>query len=192
MIEQTPPIVCQKSIAPPVSKVCRNKRARFEALVHALSSYLYRYAVWLCRDPGWAEELVQETFLRAWRSLDTLRHEKAAKAWLTTILRREYARAYERCVLETAPEVEPDELAGNALSATLETLALRRAMSNLSEAYREPLLLQVLGGYSCDEIAGLLNLSTGAVMTRLFRARQKLRTLLEGDKAINFNRQLQL
>ena len=152
--------------------------------MHALSTDLYRYAFWLCRNQNRAEDLVQETFLRAWRSLDTLRDEKVkvAKGWLITILRREYARGYERPVLEIDPRVEPDDLIAKPDGATAETLALHRAVARFSREYREPLLLQVLGGYNCDEVAELLGLSAGAVMTRLFRARRKLRAILERDE----------
>lgn len=192
MTDQENRIECNKSAAFPVSNVMGSKQTRFEALVHALATDLYRYAVWLCRDQAQAEDLVQETFLRAWRSLDSLRDEKAAKGWLLTILRREHARQYERHVPERDHEVDPDDLAGGSDSATAEITALRRAIAGLAEEYREPLLLQNLAGYSCAEIAQLLGLSPGAVMTRLFRARQKLRAALEGSEATNVNRQLQL
>ena len=52
---------------------------------------------------------------------------------------------------------------------------MRQALHLLPESYREPLLLQVIGGFSCDEIAAMMNLTPGAVMTRLTRARQVLR-----------------
>ena len=78
----------------------RDKQTWFTALVNALSADLYRYAYWLCRDQDMAEDLVQETFARAWRSLDSLRDDRAAKSWLLTTLRREHARQYER----TQPE----------------------------------------------------------------------------------------
>ncbi len=151
--------------------------ARFEALVNALAADLYRFAYWLSRDRSRAEDLVQETFLRAWRGLAGLRDERAAKHWLFAILRREHARGFERYVPEFDP-IEPDELAA-APAPPVETLALRRALSELSPEYREPLLLQVLGGHDCAEIARLTGLSKGAVMTRLFRARQKLRAALD-------------
>ena len=55
---------------------------------------------------------------------------------------------------------------------------LRRALEELPEEYREPLVLQVIGGYSTEEIADQLGIKAGAVMTRLFRARKKLREML--------------
>lgn len=180
--------ICKQNVAFPVSKRVASKQTRFEALVHVLSADLYRYAFWLCRDRGRAEELVQETFLRAWRSLDSLRDEKAAKGWLITILRREHARWYERSRPEIDHGLEPDELAGKSEGAPAETLAVRRTIADLGAAYREPLLLQVLGGYTCEEIANLLGLSKGAVMTRLFRARQKLRAALENEQDFTVDR----
>ncbi|MFQ5544709.1 MAG: sigma-70 family RNA polymerase sigma factor [Acidiferrobacterales bacterium] len=189
MSEQTTPIGCNKGCISRVYRDRGSKQAQFEAMVHALSTDLYRYAFWLCRDQNRAEDLVEETFLRAWRSLDTLRCEKAAKAWLITILRREHARGYERPVLQIDPRVELDDLIAEPDGATTETLALHRAIARLSREYREPLLLQVLGGYSCEEIAELLGLSPGAVMSRLFRARRKLRAVLVEDEDTKVDRQ---
>jgi RNA polymerase sigma-70 factor (ECF subfamily) len=169
-----------------------SKQTRFEALVNALSGDLYRYAAWLCRDRHRAEELVQETFLRAWRSLDSLRDERAAKGWLITILRREHARGYERYKPELDSELDVDNLPASSSQSPAETLALRRAIAGLTPEYREPLLLQVLGGYRCEEIAEMLGLSAGAVMTRLFRARQKLRVVLAGSDQQSVDLELQL
>ncbi|MDO7657213.1 MAG: RNA polymerase subunit sigma, partial [OM182 bacterium] len=69
-----------------------SRRARYEKLVASLYQDVYRYGFWLCKSQPLAEDLVQETFLRAWRSLDSLKNDNAAKAWLFTILRRENAR----------------------------------------------------------------------------------------------------
>ena len=183
---------CKQNTVFPVSNPVGSKQTRFEALVYVLSADLYRYAFWLCRDRDRAEELVQETFLRAWRSLDALRDDKAAKGWLLTILRREHARWYERYRPEIEHGLEPDDLAGKSDSVPAETLAVRLTIADLGAEYREPLLLQVLGGYSCEEIANFLGLSRGAVMTRLSRARQKLRSTLGSEDDTTVNHQSQL
>lgn len=152
-----------------------NAQHRFQALVGALLPDLYRYAVWLCRDPHLAEDLVQESLLRAWRALDTLRDEAAAKSWLITILRRELARHYGRA---RPVMVNIDALAlgdgGPGPEADAETANLRRAMAELPEDYREPLVLQVLLGYSVEDIATVMEMNSATVLTRLYRARQKL------------------
>ena len=83
------------------SAAVSTRQQQFEALVRAYSGDLFRHAHWLCGHGALAQDLVQETFLRAWRSLDSLRETIAAKAWLTTILRREHARLYERKAMPT-------------------------------------------------------------------------------------------
>jgi len=120
---------------------------------------------------------VQETFTRAWQGLEGLRDAKAAKSWLYTILRREHARLYERKRLEIDEGQELDDLEDSGSSGAYDGLEMRDALGSLSEGYREPLLLQVLGGFSCDEIAAMMHISAGAVMTRLSRARLALRKL---------------
>lgn len=153
-----------------------NAHREFQALVEAHGADLYRFAYWLCRDRERTEDLVQESFLRAWRSLGGLRDGRAAKGWLIAILRREYARQYERYAPEIAT-LDPDDIAAEA-AAPIETLVLRQELLRLAADYREPLLMQVLGGFSCEEIALAMNLPKSTVMTRLFRARQKLRVAL--------------
>ena len=63
------------------------KKQRYESLL-TLYQDVFRYAFWICKSKPMAEDLVQETFLRAWRSLESLQNDKAAKAWLFTILTR--------------------------------------------------------------------------------------------------------
>ncbi len=154
-----------------------NKQSKFESLVRAYSTELYRYAHWLCRDHFQAEDLVQETFTKAWQGLSGLRDAKAVKSWLYTILRREHARLYERKRLDIDEHQDLEAIQDPASSSVYDSLKIRDALRSLSEGYREPLLLQVLGGYSCEEIAAMLEISTGAVMTRLSRARLALRKL---------------
>ncbi|MGQ0655942.1 MAG: sigma-70 family RNA polymerase sigma factor [Betaproteobacteria bacterium] len=145
----------------------------FEQTVRAYSADLYRFAYWLCRDRHLSEDLVQETYLRAWKSWADLRDPAQAKAWLFTILRNERLREHGRRRAEPLEETPEWELPSiPSFEAGLETAQL---VGLLPETYREPLLLQVLGGFSCAEIAGMLGTTEGAVMTRLTRARQALR-----------------
>ncbi|ESP90902.1 MULTISPECIES: sigma-70 family RNA polymerase sigma factor [Pseudoalteromonas] len=156
------------------------KQKRYESLVQVYHTELYRFAYWLCQDPTIAEDLVQETFLRAWRSLDALQDEKAAKSWLLTILRRENARRFERKQFDYA-DVENDTLVdtkSTALDDEMEQTVVQRQISRLAPEYREPLLLQVVMGCSGDEIADILELNKNTVMTRLYRARNQLKEAL--------------
>jgi RNA polymerase sigma-70 factor, ECF subfamily len=164
----------------------KERRRRFDELCAALRPDLFRFAFWLSRDRAIAEDVVQEALLRAWRAMDELRDMKAARQWLLTIVRREHARLYERKRLQT---VDVDDLVAReeVLLATPddgELEDLRRALLQLDDNYREPLVLQVLMGYSTDEIAQHMGLNVGAVLTRLFRARQQLRQILSTGAAI--------
>lgn len=170
------------------SDMRRSKQEKFEVLIEGLSADLYRFAYWMCRDRIQAEELIQETYLRAWKALDTLRDANSAKSWLFTIFRREYARQFERKRHELVDLDGVNEPAApkSTYDTSTEAFVLRRALMNLSQEYREPLVLQVLGGFSCDEIAEMLDISNSAVMTRLFRARKQMRELLSDDQ-VNAN-----
>jgi RNA polymerase sigma-70 factor (ECF subfamily) len=157
------------------------RRLRFENLADEFSSDLYRYALWLCGEKAVAEDLVQECFMRAWRSIDSLQDVRSAKSWLFTILRRENARLYERQRPETG-QIDTSQLEDlNHYDTTTEAFVLRRALAALPQGYREPLVLQVLGGFKTQEIAEMLDMSQSAVMTRVFRARKRLRALLSED-----------
>ncbi len=155
----------------------RGRRRRFDKLVAVFHADMYRYAAWLSRDKAIAEDVVQEAMLRAWKSLDALREDAAAKQWLLTIVRRENARYFERRRLET---VDIDNLTASQAALLAEgpdeeLSDLREAIFALDEDYREPLVLQVLMGYSTNEIGEMMGLKQGAVLTRLHRARLKLK-----------------
>ena len=128
--------------------------------------------------------------MRAWRALDKLQNPESARAWLFTILRRELSRHLGK-VRMMEVSLESTELHDEHFSSLSETpdqisnWALHRALNNLDQGYLEPLLLQVIGGYSCEEIGDMLGTSAGAIMTRVCRARQELRKSLGKETAIN-------
>ncbi|MGQ0752133.1 MAG: sigma-70 family RNA polymerase sigma factor [Betaproteobacteria bacterium] len=159
------------------------RQSKFEVVVRAFSTELYRYAYWLSRDRFTAEDLVQESFARAWQAWEQLSDEKAVKAWLYSILRNEHARLYERKRLVIDDEQDLGEIPDLAGSNPHAAFEMREAIYALPKTYREPLLLQVLGGFSCSEISGLMHITEGAVMTRLTRARQALRQLSSSNAA---------
>jgi len=163
------------------------QRARFQALCQSLRPDLLRFAFWLSRDFALAEDVVQETMLRAWKARDSLLNEAAAKPWFLTIIRREYARSFERKRLVT---VDVDELIAReepmlAVAQDQELTELRAALFKLPEEYREPLVMQVLMGYTTAEIAAELDMSNAAVLTRLFRGRKQLRALCGEDTQLD-------
>ena len=162
----------------------QTKSSQFEAIVQAYSKDLYRYGLWLTKDVQVAEDLVQEAFLRAWKAMDSLKDPGAVKSWLFTIYRREDARRFEKIRPDTTPidDINVDKFVQLEDDfAKTEVIALRECLKELPEEYLEPLLLQVLGGYTCEEIGKILGIKAGAVMTRVFRARKKLRVILGDD-----------
>jgi RNA polymerase sigma-70 factor, ECF subfamily len=164
-----------------------HRRARFQALCQSLRPDLLRFAFWLARDRALAEDVVQETMIRAWKAQDSLLDEGAAKPWFLTIIRREYARTFERKRFVT---VDVEELIAKeepmlAAADDQELTELRAAIFKLPAEYREPLVMQVLMGYSTAEIAAELELSNAAVLTRLFRARKQLRVLCGEDTSLD-------
>lgn len=159
------------------SKTDALRRQRFDQIVGVFHRDMYRYAAWLSRDKTIAEDVVQESLLRAWKSLEALRDDAAAKPWLLTIVRRENARYFERKRLET---VDIDNLTASQAALLAEEPNdelddMRQAIYELDDDYREPLVLQVLMGFSTNEIGEQMGLKQGAVLTRLHRARAKLR-----------------
>jgi len=161
-----------------------DKQRKYEALVRAYHRDLFRYAYWLCKDKTIAEDLVQETCLRAWKSLDSLQDEKAAKSWLITILRRENARRFERKQFDL---VDIDDHGNDAKVSDdphHQQIWLQAQIMKLEVEYREPLFLQVIGGFSGEEIGEILDLNKNTVMTRLFRARNQLKEMLDSEETV--------
>ena len=151
----------------------------FARLLEGLRPDLLRFAFWLARDRSVAEDVVQETLIRAWKSREELKDPAATRPWLLTIVRREHARLFERKRLPTVDvddvEAQGDPALASDGDAGLDDL--RRAILKLPDEYREPLVMQVLGGLTTAEIGKELGLTQAAVLTRLFRARNKLREI---------------
>jgi RNA polymerase sigma-70 factor (ECF subfamily) len=158
------------------------QRRDFERCANEHRPDLYRYASWVCGDTNVAEDAVQEALIRAWRSWGELRDDSAVKSWLRTIVRRECARLFER-KRPTAggfdAVAEIDERSMDAAEHDAAAAELQRAVMGMEAKYREPLLLQALMGYSVTEIARIVGMKPGAVLTRLCRARRQLLSSLQ-------------
>lgn len=164
-----------------------DKRGRFEAQVLPHLDAAYRFARWLCRAPGDAEDVLQEAVLRAFRAFDSLRGADA-KAWLLTIVRNCHATAHQQSIrrsLVPLPD-EHDPIDGHAMIASApdpENTAIRRddertfarLMSALPEEHQEVLVLREIEELDYRQIAAVTNVPIGTVMSRLARARAGLR-----------------
>ena len=163
--------------------------ALLDEMVKAHLDALYRTAMRLTGRPQDAQDLVQETFLRAWRSLHTYRAGTNPKAWLFRILHNAHIDRY-RATTRTVPTV--DELEGQdpafVVHETPETLVadtvmeaeVRDALMKLPEVFRACVVLADLEGFSYQEIANTLGIPRGTVMSRLFRGRRAMRKTLAG------------
>jgi RNA polymerase sigma-70 factor (ECF subfamily) len=152
---------------------------------------LYNYAMILTRNQAEAEDLVQETYLRAIPAIDRLRADSNIKSWLFRILRNIWLNQLRK--LRTYPPIvhidadgcaaadeptDPGKHSYDAYVSKLETKQVRAAIEQLPTEFREIILLREFEELSYQEIAALLDCPAGTVMSRLARARSKLRVIL--------------
>lgn len=147
------------------------------------SRSLLRVARRLSSDPAVAEDLVQETLLLAWRNFHQFRQGTDARAWLFRILFNHFyaqarrKRAAPQTVSASAADAESwtDSASG---SSSFESLDVTRSLAALHSEHRTVLLLGIVEGFTCREMADILSVPLGTVMSRLSRAREALRNQL--------------
>jgi len=175
----------------------RGKQAEFEAVVLEHFHTLYSTALRLTRNPSEAQDLVQETLLKAYRFFDRFEPGTNVKAWLFTILRNTYINTYRKTVrqqeqvdferiepfyADTANDPEWEWTDQEALEAMLRYLVqddVKRALEALPEVYRIVVLLADLAELPYKDIAVIIGCPEGTVMSRLFRGRRLLRKSLQ-------------
>jgi RNA polymerase sigma-70 factor (ECF subfamily) len=146
----------------------------FERIVMPEAPRLLRFALRLTRDTPSAEDLVQETLLKAWRSFHQFRDGTSARAWLYRIL----LNSFYGDARKAPPAAVPLEDQGRASSAMIERLELNQALDMLPLEHRTVLLLGIVEGFTCREVSEILSVPIGTVMSRLSRARKSLREKL--------------
>lgn len=160
----------------------RLSSATFADLALPLFDQLYNFAHWLTQDRHEAEDLVQETYAKALRGFSGFQLGTNFRAWMFRILRNSFltSRAGLRSTVpleedahETIPSTEPSAEAVLVEQANRESI--REALNQLSVPFREILLLCDVEEMSYEEIAHVLGIPTGTVMSRLHRARKALR-----------------
>jgi len=162
----------------------KDRKTFFEGLVRDHASELYRFAFWQTGDEETAEDLVQEAFLEAWRSLDRLRHPERSRAWIMQILRHRFAhwirrKARRPNVVSDRIDVERSQPSGPTPATDIDRrLDLEGALQRIDDQYREAFLLVFLHGLSCREAAEELGVPLGTVLSRVHRARNALRKAL--------------
>jgi RNA polymerase sigma-70 factor (ECF subfamily) len=168
----------------------RSLSGSFEELAMPLFDRLYNFAHWLTQDRQEAEDLVQETYVKALKGFSSFRPGTNFRAWIYQILRNTFftSRTGLKAAATVPLDLEGDEQMLPAVNATPESILLQRsdrqivqeALGRLPVPYREVLLLSEFEEMSYQEIAATLAIPMGTVMSRLSRARRALRdTVLE-------------
>lgn len=157
----------------------------FPKLVDLYYQSLFRFALSLIRNENEASDLVQQTFLIWARKGSSLKDGSKVKSWLFTTLYREFIRSNRRNKRMEPTEDEPMEwmLPPDEVDyqAKVDSQTLLKKLGDLEEAYREPLVLFYLEDLSYKEIADILDIPIGTVMSRLSRGKSALKKLLLTD-----------
>lgn len=161
----------------------RDQRFEAEALPHLKA--LYGTAYRMTRNSHDAEDLVQETFLRAYRAFDGYTPGTNIRAWLHTILYRVRTDAFRRA--GRSPQTVELDSDGPAVAAPQDALAsggedLARALDGLPEVFRTAVVLRDVQDLTYEEIARVLGVPIGTVMSRIHRGRALMRAALGGRK----------
>jgi RNA polymerase sigma-70 factor, ECF subfamily len=174
--------------------------AGFEELAMPLFDSLYNFARWLARDSNDAEDLVQETYLKALRSFASFQPGSNFRAWIFQILRNAFLSS--RTKLDRRMTVAMDsEEGGPELAVDTKTPEIilvnransqlvQRAIEDLPVHYRETLLLCEVEEMSYQEIAEVLSIPIGTVMSRLARARKAIRESVLSAPRVSVSRGL--
>lgn len=163
---------------------------QLRALIDDHADAAYRVAYGILRDRGLAEDVVQETMVKAWESLDGFRGESSLRTWVLRIAHNTSVSALRRRRdLATAPEDLPDEPGRDDTSARAAgregLTALRDALDQLDELSRSVVVLREVEGLSYAQIAEALDIGVPTVKTRLLRARRALQASVESQVGLS-------
>ncbi len=154
-------------------------------LIEPLIPALRRYAYALLRDHAAADDLVQDTLERALLHWSSRRNEGDLRAWLFTILRNLHVGRYRQALRRgTVVDIDENQLPETAAGQdlVLETRDVLAALDQLPEEQKSLLLLVGVEDFSYEEAAKVLDVPLGTVMSRLSRARRRLRSIVDGDR----------
>jgi RNA polymerase sigma-70 factor (ECF subfamily) len=154
-------------------------------LVHDHHQALYRYAYRLCGSVPDAEDLTQQVYLVAQQKLGQLRDAASARSWLFTILRNCYLKTARKRLALPIADFDVSVVPQPVAAGPLDSEDLQRAIDSLGDEFKIVVLMFYFEHYSYREIAELLDLPPGTVMSRLARAKGHLRRLLGGAQQVH-------
>lgn len=164
----------------------RNEEGRFEDRLLEMEKPLYHFALTLAGNPVDAMDLTQETFLKALKNRSSFTPGTNLKAWLSRIMRNAFIDQRRRKRYEPTPVESPEDAGGPAPELRPNQLVaedVQRALEQLEPDHRALLVLCDLHGYRYREIAEILDIPLGTCMSRIHRARRKLRDRLAALQA---------
>jgi len=159
----------------------KKKEYLYKEIYEKYHKDMYRYALNLSKSKSEAEDIVQESLLRAWSGIENLNDLSSSKSWLLTIVRREFLRKIEQAKRRKEEELSDSEYllpSDFDLDNQAELNEVINLILLLEEEYKEILLLQSIYGYKVKEISDLLNINENTISTRVFRARKQLKELM--------------
>ncbi len=167
----------------PIARRVNDSPPSFEQIVDSHYQGLHRFALSMCRSDATAQDLVQQTFLQWARKGHTLRDAAKVKTWLFTTIYREWLSIARREKKHEQVEFEPDlhgasQPHDEGENPRVDSATLQIALEQLDPNYRAPLVLFYLKELSYRDIAETLGLPIGTVMSRLSRAKDRLRSIL--------------
>jgi RNA polymerase sigma-70 factor (ECF subfamily) len=168
-----------------ISRIAAGDRQALDTLYQRFAQPLFGYLLTLTNDRGLAEEILQDTFVAAWRAAGRFEARASVKTWLFGIARRQAHNSLRRrnhrltddTMLEQTPSDEPEP--ETALLQNIDRQALTGAIERLRPVHREVLLLAFVQGLSYAEMAELLDVPLGTIRSRLSNARRLVRNILE-------------
>jgi RNA polymerase sigma-70 factor (ECF subfamily) len=169
----------------------KKQLATFETLAIPYLDFIYRSAYRFCGNRYDAEDLSQETFRTAFEKFDQLRDTRKIKSWLFIILRNAYFKKIEKEKRYSDVDIDVATYnsrevknAGRDYFDKILDGELQLALDNLAEKYKTPVILSYIGGYSYQEIADMLHIPIGTVMSRIARGKMFLKKeIIEAGKA---------
>ena len=156
----------------------------FDAIMAKYEARLLRYLTGMVGDVEVARELCQDTFLAAYQALSRLHGELHLSAWLHTIAMNKARSHHRRKKFKIFVPIEDHDLPASSVdlqASVADSDLVRRTLEKMPKQYAEALLLQLAGGLSCKEMAGMLHCSESAIKVRLMRARDSFRRMYEQE-----------
>ncbi len=167
-----------------VKRIRSGDRQAAEQFVDEHYQNVYRWLLHLCRHREHAADLTQETFVQVWDGLDGFRGQASLRTWIHRIAYHTYLRTQRNPTPEPQPLSAVPDIAGqDIVQVALTRHLVHEALARLPEKQRGVVVLHYLHGFTAAEVAEVLQIPTGTVLSRLHTSRARLRQLLSDESS---------